>query len=65
MKLTIEISLENAAFENYPAAEIDRILNRASEKISNALGYAPDIVDFEGKLLDINGNSVGWVKLEP
>jgi hypothetical protein len=64
MKLTIEINIEGAAFEDYPAAEIDRILNRAGAKISNALGYAPDVEEFECKLLDYYGNSCGSVKLE-
>ena len=54
MKITIEIETDNAAFEN--PSEVKRILkawlNRGHHKLD------------DGKLMDINGNSVGTVEIE-
>jgi hypothetical protein len=52
MKLTIEISLDNAAFQdNGLAEEIKIILDKAVNLIENGF--------LEGKLRDTNGNRVG------
>lgn len=61
-KLTVTIELDNAAFEDDPG-EAGRILKVAAEKIDEHMGYAPD-ADFDAKLRDINGNTVGRVVVE-
>lgn len=60
MKLTLEIKMDNAAFDDSPGAEAARILR-----------YAADMVDLqEGGLgvreilRDINGNRVGDFTIE-
>ncbi len=53
MKLTITIELDNAAFGGGKRkAEVFRILNEAKSAIVCAMGH-------EGKLRDVNGNTVG------
>jgi len=61
MKVTIEIDLDNAAFEDDPG-ELGRILKYASGKLDRHLGYAPD-AEFSRALMDINGNTVGMVRI--
>lgn len=51
MKLKININLDNAAFED--EGEISRILRQLADKIS----YDGRIDG--GKIMDVNGNSVG------
>ena len=51
MNLKININLDNAAFED--EGEISRILRKLADKIS----YDGSIDS--GKIIDINGNSVG------
>lgn len=56
MKFALEISTDNAAFEDDCAAEVRRILDRAIDQIEQQgrLG-----VDARGTLSDANGNRVG------
>ncbi len=51
MKATLEIKMDNAAFDE-PASELGRILRELAEKIEN------DGVD-HCSLFDFNGNKVG------
>ncbi len=55
MKLTIEISMDNAAFEVSPGTELARILRESARKVEGA--EADEIGIFS--LWDINGNKVG------
>jgi hypothetical protein len=52
-ELTIEMSLDNAAFEDDPAPEIARILRQLADKLEGRG------IDDEILLWDINGNRVG------
>lgn len=56
-KLTLTMKLENAAFEDDPAGEIARIL----EKAASDLIEDGEIVHHGGRLTlrDVNGNTVG------
>lgn len=51
MHLTLRMNMDNAAFEMYPASEAARLLRLVAEKMENGADG--------GKLLDINGNTVG------
>ena len=61
MKLSINIDMDNAAFEDDPG-ELGRILKTASDKIKDRLEHAPD-ESFYCQLRDINGNRVGGASL--
>ena len=50
------IDTRNAAFEDYPNREVARILRELSERIDEGV--------FPEKLIDINGNTVGYVHIE-
>lgn len=66
-KLTIQIELKNASFEDDPAPEIKRILSSAIGKVRRQLDRAESLCkapEADDKLLDINGNTVGTIKLE-
>ena len=54
MKLSLEISLENSAFENANGAEASRILNELSQQIQCCLEPGDG-----GRLMDHNGNTAG------
>jgi hypothetical protein len=56
MKVKIEISCDNAAFENDPATEVERILRNLTGK----LRLPGDSLN----LFDINGNKVGKLEWE-
>ena len=49
--MKIEFSTNGQAFEDYGDTEVERILEEVIEKVKNGRT--------EGKILDINGNSVG------
>jgi len=61
MRLTIEIDMANAAFEDDPG-ELGRILNVAAQKAGEKLLEEPE---YERKLnlQDVNGNTVGHLRL--
>jgi|GEM_PF-1015535 len=50
------IDTRNAAFEGNPNGEVARILRELSERIDEGV--------FPEKLIDINGNTVGYVHIE-
>ena len=54
MTLHIEICMDNAAFENDPAAEVARILKAESESLYSAWIH----VGYQRSLKDTNGNPV-------
>jgi hypothetical protein len=68
MKVIIEIECDNAAFEDDFYKEFKRILRAVPEKVAaqahrkHSICNAPEIADV---LIDINGNTVGSVKVVP
>jgi len=56
MKCTIEINMNNSAFEDDPNGELARILNNLSKSL--AVGPIPY------SIWDINGNRVGQMVIE-
>jgi len=56
-RITITIQTGNAAFADYPSAEITRILRKLAQRFEQD-GIPPDV------LLDVNGNRVGTVVVE-
>lgn len=69
MKVQIEFSCDNAAFEDFPA-ELKSVLIQARSKILTQVNqhpnpelkcYAPESIH---KLLDSNGNTIGIVQVE-
>ena len=63
--ITIKFDTDNAAFEDEPVAEVDRVLKQAKRKIFEQLGRdpravcnAPEAADY---LYDINGNQIGML----
>ena len=57
MKIRIEINCDNAAFEDDPATEVERILKNLTGKLR-----LPGMEDLP--LMDINGNKVGTLTVE-
>ena len=55
MIFKLQIQCDNAAFTDYPLEEVGRILQELAVKL-DANEY--------GNIFDINGNSVGFYKLE-
>lgn len=51
----LEFSTDNEAFSSYGATETARILRKIAKRIEAG--------DLDGKVLDINGNSVGTYEL--
>ena len=67
MKVTLEINCDGAAFDEDPIGEIRRILSKAPMKVLNQLRRPESLCDApeaSDKLLDINGNTVGFVRVE-
>lgn len=66
-KVTIEIELENAAFEDDLEGELTRILSVCTRKVLRQSRRSPDTVctaaESDDVLLDINGNTVGTIAL--
>jgi len=58
MKITIELSTDNASFETEPEyqSEVTRILKDIASKIANGLDYC--------KIRDLNGNTIGFYQVE-
>jgi hypothetical protein len=58
MTITIKLKTDNAAFEQGDSQEVIRILRTVIDRISDGgVPYA------KGNLLDLNGNTVGTVKV--
>jgi len=68
MKVTIELSMDNAAFEENPTLELSRIMETVTGKVARQLQREDGCLciadEIDDKLMDINGNTVGFVKLE-
>ena len=60
MKVEIIIQCDNEAFGDYPEFELARILLERGHKIR---GAGP-LGEGESKIMDINGNSVGFCRVE-
>ena len=68
MKIRITIDCSNAAFNDEPMPEIERILRTVTRKLASQLGRdsgcictTPESAD---KLLDSNGNTVGSLVID-
>ena len=55
MKLTLEFSMENAAFDDNPLEEAARIIREAAGMLDSGAD--------NGKLRDVNGNAVGFFEI--
>ncbi|MCA1841068.1 MAG: hypothetical protein LC723_12220 [Actinobacteria bacterium] len=55
MKFTLEITCDNAAFDENPFPEVARILREAARKVDDGLVK----IGQEQPLRDVNGNRVG------
>ena len=51
MDFKIKFNMDNAMFDEQPESEIARILKSISSQVKNGITY--------GKIVDLNGNSVG------
>lgn len=60
MKFILEINLDNAAFDDGKTAEVSRIL----KNLSNFRQFGKLAPGDGGKLMDVNGNSVGEWSIE-
>lgn len=64
VKIEVEIDCENAAFDPDPLPEIHRLVSQLPWKVPPILSHP----DFSGKamvgLRDVNGNTVGSIKVE-
>lgn len=58
MKLTIDLNMDNAAFEGDPAAEVSSVLHVGLLRTENA-GWVVGAIP----LVDTNGNRVGEIKV--
>lgn len=67
MKVTLEINMDNAAFEDNPF-ELRSLLLIAATKVENQMMRDENVIciapEADDKILDSNGNTVGFVKLE-
>lgn len=59
-KFTLEIEMDNAAFEESPIGELGRILKRLANDVNRG-----DFATDEMKLRDVNGNTVGFARYNP
>jgi len=59
MQCTIEINMDNAAFEDAPADELAAILRRLADRVE---GRGVDELSL--KVMDTNGNDVGRLEVE-
>jgi hypothetical protein len=67
MKILIEIECDNDAFSPSPYRELHRILSTVPRKVYEQLtrpNCACDAPESCDKLKDINGNSIGFLKVE-
>jgi hypothetical protein len=59
MKATITVKMDNEAFTDAPGYELARILRECATLVADG-GYGHELT---AKLRDINGNTVGEVKI--
>lgn len=57
-KVEVHIECENAAFDECPADEVERLLKQAATIVQGGLSEASGRV-----LRDLNGNSVGYIEI--
>lgn len=57
--IRVTISTENAAFQPFPGQEAARLLRRLADRLDGTTGPELDHRIDGGKLLDVNGNTVG------
>lgn len=63
MKFDLHIKMDNAAFEDYPLSEVDRILGVVRNALQQKTEYHVDPSLVDHKLYDANGNSVGFYRV--
>jgi len=56
MEFIVNVTCDNAAFEGNPGIEISRILRKVADKVEAG--------QEAGKIMDVNGNSVGEFRLQ-
>lgn len=66
----LKISMNNAAFEDFPAAELQSVLNQAVRKIKERMDFdgSDDAIKLMAQtgpvtLWDVNGNPVGEMRV--
>lgn len=68
MDIHIHIETENAAIDGHPEVEIERILRTVTDKVLAQMTRDPQTVcdapEVDDKLIDINGNTVGYVRVK-
>jgi hypothetical protein len=62
MKITVTITTENDAFDSDPSPEVARIFKRLANDMENLLEQPRP---HQKKILDLNGNTVGYVVISP
>lgn len=68
MKVTIEIEMDNASFEDAPISELRRVLLTVPTKVREQMRRKPSLCDApeaSDKLCDYNGNTIGSVRYWP
>lgn len=64
MKVIIQIDTGNAAFEDYPSAEVARMLHRLADMLEHNPVYEIDGSAQLWNLYDLNGNCVGEYRVQ-
>ncbi len=59
MQFTINMTCDNAAFEDNPEREVARILRNLAQTLRNGPASR-----FYETIFDVNGNDVGWWRLK-
>ena len=59
MQFSVQINMENDAFEADPIAEIERVLTGVIRSIGRSCDQQGGELEGSGKAFDSNGNSVG------
>ena len=57
MKATISINMNDAAFQDCAGNELSRILRELADSVEDS--ERCELVEFEKKIRDVNGNTVG------
>lgn len=61
MKFFVQMSINNAAFEDSPASEVARILREIADSIESA----DSVPEYFRNCRDVNGNTVGTYAAKP
>lgn len=67
---SLEITTDNAAFDDNAGEELTRILHRLADRLASEVRIAPngsgEWIAESGKVTDVNGNAIGvWHLTEP